>query len=136
MIPIHRIAFEIVSHRVSASSWSDSRSFTSSQWPLLTITDRLPFLNPVPMTRVLSGRSCCLPKFQKDSDRKSQIYLVLRIRNKLPPLFRHRSRWSMDLDLQRSAQGTSACMFSCFYRYISVLFEDDVNFFAVGKLMA
>ena len=76
MIPIHRIAFEIVSHRVSASSLPDSRSFTSSQWPLLTITDRLPFLNPALMTRVLSGRSCCLPKLQKDSDRKSNRFIL------------------------------------------------------------
>ena len=39
----------------------------------------------------------------------------------------------MDLDLQRSAQGASACTFSFFYRYIPVLVEDYVNFFAVGK---
>lgn len=69
----------------------------------------------------------------KMTDRKSQIYLVLRIRNILPPLFRHRSRRSVDLYLQRSVQGTSACTFSCFYGRIPVLVEDNVNFFAAGE---
>ena len=39
----------------------------------------------------------------------------------------------MDLDLQQSAQGTSACMFFCFNRHVPVLVEDDVNFFALAS---
>ena len=77
-----------LSHLVSASSWSDSRTSTSSQWPPLTSTAHLPFSNPPPMTRFFSWVSCCLLKIQNGSDRKSHRFILFcRLRIYFPHCF-------------------------------------------------
>ncbi len=75
-------------HLVSASSWSDARSATSSTWPSLTNTTRLPSSKPPLITRVFSGGSRCFPSSQNIKDKKScRFFLFLGLGMNFPHCF-------------------------------------------------